>query len=72
MASWQAHITDMFARVTVKPRLAGKKDLARARAILSSGTLPPPVGAVYREATLEGVSGEWVIAAHAAVGGSVL
>src|SRR5580692_7427274 len=72
MASWQAHITDMFARVTVKPRLAGKKDLARARAILSSGTLPPPAGALYREATLEDVSGEWVIAAHAAVGGSVL
>ena len=72
MASWQAHITDMFARVTVKPRLAGKKDLARARAILSSGTLPPPAGALYREATLEDVSGEWVTSAHSTTTGPVL
>jgi monoterpene epsilon-lactone hydrolase len=72
MASWQAHIADMFARVTVKPRLAGKRDLARARAVLSSGTLPPPAGAVYCEATVEGVSGEWVTAGHGATSAPVL
>jgi hypothetical protein len=58
MASWQAHVMDAFMRVGVKPRLAGKTDLARARAILGSGTLPVPSGAVYREATLNGVRGE--------------
>jgi epsilon-lactone hydrolase len=66
MASWQAHVMDAFMRVGVKPRLAGKTDLARARAILSSGTLPVPSGAVYREATLNGVRGERVVSAQGA------
>jgi monoterpene epsilon-lactone hydrolase len=64
MASWQAHAADMFIRVHFKRRLAGKKDLARARAILSGGPLPIPVGAAYRIATLGGVSGEWVMPAR--------
>jgi len=60
MSSWQAHATDMYARFWLKRRLAGKKDLARARAILSGGALPIPPGAAFRRAALSGVSGEWV------------
>jgi acetyl esterase/lipase len=60
MASWQAHATDAFMRVRIKPRLTGKKDVERARAILGGGALPVPAGAVYREATVAGVAGEWV------------
>jgi epsilon-lactone hydrolase len=66
MASWQAHMTDAFMRVRIKPRLAGREDVARARAILRGGVLPPPAGALYREATLEGIAGEWVTSAQAA------
>jgi acetyl esterase/lipase len=64
MASWQAHAIDMFARMHLKPRLAGERDLARARAILSEGSFPVPAGAVYRAATLDGVLGEWVAPAQ--------
>lgn len=64
MASWQAHATDAFMRVRIKPRLTGKKDVVRARAILGEGTLPVPAGAVYREETVEGVAGEWVTPQH--------
>jgi monoterpene epsilon-lactone hydrolase len=60
MASWQAHASDIYVRLSLKPRLAGKRDLARARAILSSGALPIPSGAAFRSATLRGVPGEWV------------
>jgi acetyl esterase/lipase len=72
MASWQAHAVDMFVRVRFKPRLAGKKDLARARAILGGGALPVPVGAMYHDATVGGVSGEWVTPAHRKAAGPVL
>jgi epsilon-lactone hydrolase len=72
MASWQAHAADMFIRVHFKLRLAGKKDLARARAILAGGTLPVPAGAVYREATLGGISGEWVMPAQSTAGAPAL
>ena len=47
MSSWQAHATDIYARFWLKRRLAGKKDLARARAILSGGALPIPPGAPF-------------------------
>ena len=61
MASWQAHATDMYVRLHLKRRLSGKRDLVRARAILSSGAaLPIPSGAAFRNATLRGVPGEWV------------
>src|SRR6202034_3667690 len=46
---------------TVKPRLARRRDLVRARTILSRCTLPIPDGAEFREATLGGVPGEWVV-----------
>jgi monoterpene epsilon-lactone hydrolase len=47
-----------------KRRLAGKKDLARARAILCGGALPVPIGAMFRDATLGGVLAEWVAPAQ--------
>jgi monoterpene epsilon-lactone hydrolase len=64
--------TDMYARFWLKRRLAGKKDLARARAILSSGALPIPPGAVFRRAALSGVSGEWVTFPRTATGSVLL
>jgi epsilon-lactone hydrolase len=64
MASWQAHAMDLFIRMHFKRRLAGKKDLARARSILSGGVLPVPAGASFRETTLAGITGEWVAPAH--------
>jgi acetyl esterase/lipase len=57
-----------YARFWLKRRLAGKKDLARARAILSGGALPIPPGAAFRRAALSGVSGEWVAPARSATG----
>lgn len=72
MASWQAHAADIFVRVRFKRRLAGKRDLARARAILSGGILPIPLGAAYRDATLGGVSGEWVMPARPCSAGEPL
>ena len=68
MSSWQAHATDMYARFWLKRRLAGKKDLARARAILSGGALPIPPGAAFRRAAVSSVSGEWVTPAGSATG----
>ena len=60
MASWQAHASEVYARLYLKPRLAGKRDLVRARAILGRGGLPIPAGAEFRVATVGGVAGEWV------------
>jgi epsilon-lactone hydrolase len=68
MTSWQAHATDMYVRLHLKRRLAGKRDLVRARAILSSGTLPVPSGADFRNASLKGVPGEWVTSIRPATG----
>jgi epsilon-lactone hydrolase len=61
MASWQARVLNTLIRVQIKRRLKANKDLAHAREILGGGArLPTPAGAIYRDATLGGVSGEWV------------
>ena len=72
MASWQMHLADAIMRTTIKPRLARRRDLVRARAILSRCTLPIPDGAEFREATLGGVHGEWVVPARLAASGATL
>ncbi len=72
MASWQAHMLDLLARVRIKRRLAGARDLAGARAILGEGTLPAPSGVDIRDAELGGVAGEWVTRAPHAAGSPVL
>ena len=59
-------------RTSVKPRLARRRDLVRARTILSRCTLPIPDGAEFLEATLKGVPGEWVIATDVAISAATL
>src|ERR1700722_7297602 len=61
MASWQTHLADAIMRTAVKPRLAGRRDVVRARAILRRGALPIPVGGEFHEPEQSGVAGEWVI-----------
>jgi len=70
MASWQMHLAIM--RTTVKPRLERRRDLVRARTILSRCALPIPDGAEFREATLGGVTGEWVVATEVAISPATL
>jgi monoterpene epsilon-lactone hydrolase len=61
MASWQAPVLNILIREQIKRRLTASKDLAHVRAILGGGSrLLVPAGAIYRDAMLGGVSGEWV------------
>jgi epsilon-lactone hydrolase len=72
MASWQARVLNVLIRVQVKRRLTASKDLTRVRATLGSGKLPIPAGAVYRDAVLGGVPGEWVTRESGVGGAPVL
>ncbi len=62
MASLRAHLTAFLVRRRVKPALGDMRDLARVRAVFNK-PLPRPRGAVWRDAVVGGVPGEWVEAA---------
>ena len=64
MASWQAHVAAFVVRRRVKPVLGDMTDLDRVRSIFDK-PLPTPRGAVWRDAVVGGVPGEWVEAADA-------
>jgi monoterpene epsilon-lactone hydrolase len=64
MVSWQAHFADAIFRMTVKPRLARRKDLECVRAIMSRWALPDPRGVEFHKARLGNVPGEWVLSAR--------
>ena len=62
MASVRAHLTAFVMRRRIKPALGDMRDLARVRQVFNK-PLPKPRGAVWRDAVLGGVAGEWVEAA---------
>jgi len=59
MASWQAHVVNWLARLTVKRRLKHQTDLAQVRAVLGGGKLPSPKGVTFSAGTVGGIAGEW-------------
>ena len=59
MASWQAHLFDLVARLMIKRRMKTETDYLKVRAVLSGGSLPAPHGARFTAATLGGIAGEW-------------
>jgi len=66
MASWQTRLATWWVRRRVKPVLGDMRDLTRVRSVFNQA-LPPPRGAVFREAVVGGVRGEWVEPADAGV-----
>ena len=64
MASVRAHLTAFVMRRRIKPALGDMRDLAQVRKVFSK-PLPRPRGAVWRDAVLGGVPGEWVEASPA-------
>jgi len=72
MTSWQMHLADAMMRTTVKPRLARRRNLASARAILSRNFLPLPDGAAFREVLFGRVPGEWVASTARATSAAAL
>jgi len=62
MASWQAHLVDLIARLTVKRQLKGNTSLEKVRAVLGRGGIPAPKGIDFRTASVGGIPGEWATA----------
>lgn len=60
MASWQAHVFDFLARVMIKRRMKGVRDIKKVRAALGGREAPIPADIRHREAMLGGVAGEWL------------
>ena len=60
MATWQAHLMSFVLRHTFKPRLARSKDARHARAIMNGGVFKTPRAVRITQATVGGVTGEWV------------
>jgi acetyl esterase/lipase len=60
MASWQAHLVDLLARLLIKRKLKGTTSLEVVRATLSGGKFPDPKGVDFTAASVGGIPGEWV------------
>ena len=67
MASWQAHLTVLFLKLSVKRRMQAETDINRARATLSARIQKVPRGVVASDEDVAGIPGEWL---RPAVGGA--
>ncbi len=60
MASWQAHLTTLTMKLTIKRQMKRDIDLFQARAKLSGARRPVPAGVTATPGTVGGVAGEWL------------
>ena len=64
MPSWQARLLSLFLRHTVKRQLAKAHDVSGIRAVFDRSLYSAPSSVGITQASLNGVSGEWVEDAH--------
>ena len=59
MASWQAHLFTTLYKFTLKPKLKGTRDAAKARRLLVTRPFALPAGVRLTPGEVGGISGEW-------------
>ena len=72
MASWQAHLTVLVLKWSVKRNMAKETDVLRARDALGRAKRRVPVGASASDETLGGVTGEWLRPTGGGAAGTLL